>query len=179
LRKDDAMAFVVEVDYFQPEVLTYQLVEVSDGLTADLRSRHESAHPKIDQHAPFDDLRDRRFDDLVAIVRLNHLLPRFERACPALGEKERSVHFVDAMNHHFDGIADLEQFGIDGERQLAERKYAFGLSADVDQHFVFVPLDDRPGENLSLVENLERFFVQALFERQLIFLFGNGSDLRC
>jgi hypothetical protein len=69
------------------------------------------------------------------------------------------------MNHHFDGIADLEQFGIDGERQLAERKYAFGLSAYVDQHFILVPLDDRTGKNLSFVENLERFFVQALFER--------------
>jgi len=61
-------------------------------------------------------LRYRRFDDFVAIVRLDHLLPRFERACPALGEKERSVHFVDAVNHHFDGIADLEQLGIDGQR---------------------------------------------------------------
>ena len=30
------MTFVIEVDYFQPEVLTYQLVEVSNGLTADL-----------------------------------------------------------------------------------------------------------------------------------------------
>lgn len=159
------MAFVIEVDHLQPEMLTYQLVEVSNGLTADLGSRHESTHPKIDQHAPFDDLRDGRFDDFVAIVRLDHFLPRFERACPALGEKERAVHFVDAVNHYFDGIADLEQFGIDGERQLAERKYAFGLSADVDQHFIFVSLDDRPGENLSLVENLERFFVQALFER--------------
>jgi hypothetical protein len=83
------------------------------------------------------------------------------------------------MNHHLDGVADLEQFGIDGERQLAERKYAFGLSAYVDQHLILVSLDDRAGENLSLVENLERFFVEALFERELIFFVWNGSDLRC
>ena len=159
------MAFVIEVDHFEAKVLVDELVEISDGLAADLRGWDESAHSKVDQHAAFDDLRDRRFDDFVAIVSLDHLLPRFERAGSALGEKERSVHLVDAVNHHFDGIADFEQFGIDGERQFAERKYAFRLSADVDQHFVFVSLDDRPGENLSLVENLERFFVQALFER--------------
>lgn len=173
------MALVIEVDHFQPEVLIDQLVEVSDGLAADLRGRDESAHPQIDQHAAFDDLRDGGFDDFVAIVRLNDLLPRFERAGSALGEKERSVHLVDAVDHHFDGIADLEEFGIDGERQLAERKYAFRLSADVDQHFILVTLDDRTGENLALVENLERFFVKALLERQLIFFFSNGSDVRC
>jgi hypothetical protein len=83
------------------------------------------------------------------------------------------------VDHHFDGIADLEEFGIDGERQLAERKYAFRLSADVDQHFILVTLDDRTGENLALVENLERFFVKALLERPLIFFFSNGSDVRC
>src|SRR5579863_10392556 len=159
------MALVIEIDHFQPEMLIDELVEVSDGLTADLRGRNESAHSQIDQHAPFDDLRDGCLDDFVAIVRLNDLLPGFERAGSALGEKERSVHLVNAVNHHLDGVADLEQLGIDGERQLAERKYAFGLSADVNQHFILVPLDDRTGENLSLVENLERFFVQALLER--------------
>jgi len=40
-------------------------------------------------------------------------------------------------------------------------------------------LDDGTGENLSLVEDLERLFVQALLERQLIFFFSNGSDVRC
>jgi hypothetical protein len=178
LREDDAMALVIEVDHFEPKVLVDELVEVSDGLAADLRGWDESAHSKVDQHAAFDDLRDGRFDHFVAIVRLDDLLPRFERAGSALGEKERSVHLVDAVNHHFDGIADLEQFGINGERQLAERKYAFGLSTDVDQHFILVSLDDRTGENLSLVENFERLFVQALFERQLIFFFGNGSNVR-
>ena len=146
-------------------MLTDQLVEVSDGLTTDLRRRDEAPHPQIDQDAAFDHLRDRRFDDLVAIVRLDDFLPRFKRTGAALGKKERSVHLVDAVNHHFDGIANLEQLGIDGEGQLAEGKYAFGLSADVDEYLILVPLDDRSGENLSLVENLERFFVKALLER--------------
>jgi len=56
------------------------------------------------------------------------------------------------MNHDFDGVADAQQFGVDGERELAERKDAFGFSADVDEHFVFVSLDDRAGENLAFVE---------------------------
>jgi hypothetical protein len=69
------------------------------------------------------------------------------------------------MHHHLDGVADFEELGIDSERQLAEGKHAFGLAADVDEHFVFVFLDDRSGEDLALVEDPERFFVEALFER--------------
>ncbi len=59
--------------------------------------------------------------------------------------EERAVQLVDAMNHHFEGIADAQKFGIDGERELAERKDAFGFAADVDEHFVFVLLNDRAG----------------------------------
>jgi hypothetical protein len=58
------------------------------------------------------------------------------------------------VNHHLEGVADLEEPRIDGERQLAERKDAFGFTADVDQQFVLVLLNDRAGENLSLVEDL-------------------------
>ena len=107
LRKHDAMALVIEIDHLQAQMLADEFVEIADRLTANLRRRHEAAHAEIDEHAAFDDLRDRRFDDFVAIVRLDDLLPRLERAGAALGEKERSVHLVDAMNHHFDGVADL------------------------------------------------------------------------
>jgi hypothetical protein len=37
------------------------------------------------------------------------------------------------MNHDFERIADFEQLRLDGERQLAERKHAFGFTADVDE----------------------------------------------
>ena len=56
-------------------------------------------------------------------------------------------------------------FGIDGERELAEGKDAFGLTADVDEHFVLIFLNDGAGEYLAFVENFERFFVKALLER--------------
>jgi hypothetical protein len=73
------------------------------------------------------------------------------------------------VNHHLDGVADLQEFWIDCEGKFAERKDAFGLSADVDEDFVFIFLDDGPREDLAFVQNLERFFVQSLFERELIF----------
>jgi hypothetical protein len=37
-------------------------------------------------------------------------------------------------------------------------------------------LDDRTGEYLALVEDLQRFFVEALFQRQLVFLVVDRSD---
>ena len=69
------------------------------------------------------------------------------------------------MYHDLERIADFEEFRIDREGELAKREDAFGFAADVDEHFVLVPLDDRAGEYLALVENAERFLVQALLER--------------
>jgi hypothetical protein len=66
------------------------------------------------------------------------------------------------MDHDFERVADPKQFRIDGERELAERKDAFGFAADVDQQFVFIFLDDRAGENLAFVEYFERLFVAVL-----------------
>jgi hypothetical protein len=74
------------------------------------------------------------------------------------------------MDHDFERIADFDQLRIDGEREFAEGKDAFGFAADVDEQFVFVFLNDHPGEDLTLVENFERFFVKALLQRQLVFL---------
>ena len=75
------------------------------------------------------------------------------------------------MDHHFECVADLEGLGFDREREFAERQYAFGFSADVDEQFVLIFLDDHAVEDLSFVEDLERFFVEALLERELIFFF--------
>jgi len=146
-------------------MLTDELVEIADGLSPDLRSRNEAAHSQIDQHAAFYHLRYGGFDNFVALVRFDYLLPRLECTRTPLGEKERSVHLVDAVNHDFERVADPQQFGIDGERELAEGKDAFGFAADVDEHFVLIFLNDGAGEYLAFVENLERFFVKALLER--------------
>jgi hypothetical protein len=83
------------------------------------------------------------------------------------------------VNHHLDGVADLQEFWIDGEREFAEGEDAFGLSADVDENFVLVSLDDGPREDLALVEDLERLFVQPLFECELIFFLTDGCDFGC
>jgi hypothetical protein len=113
LREHDAMTLVIEIDHFQTEMLTDELVQISDGLPPDLRSRNESAHAEIDEYSALDDLRNGRFDHFVALVRFDDFLPRLERARAPLGEKERPVHFVDAMDHDFDGIADLQELWID------------------------------------------------------------------
>jgi hypothetical protein len=75
------------------------------------------------------------------------------------------------MNHHFERVADFESFGFDRERELAEGKNAFGFASDVHQQFVLIFLNDDAGEDLALVEDLERFFVETLLECELIFFF--------
>ncbi len=73
----------------------------------------------------------------------------------------------------------LKQLGVDRERELAEWKHAFRFAPYVDEHFVLVLLDDRARKHLAFVENFERFFVQALFERELVFLVVSRRDFSC
>ncbi|MGB8266265.1 MAG: hypothetical protein WCE44_08100 [Candidatus Velthaea sp.] len=89
------------------------------------------------------------------------------------------------MDHDFQRIADLEFLGLDRERKLAEGERPLRFAADVDEQFVLVLGDDDAGQDLAFVENLEALFVEALFERELVFFFverrfgrERGSDKR-
>jgi len=75
------------------------------------------------------------------------------------------------VDHDFQGVADLQFFWLDRERELAERQNTLGLAADVDEKLVLILRDDDAGENLTFIEDLEALFVQALLERELIFFF--------
>jgi hypothetical protein len=171
LREHYAMAFMVEIDYLQAKLLADQLIEISDRLPPNLGRRHEAAHTEIHEHAAFDDLRDGGLDHFVSFVRLDHLLPGLERTRAALGKEQRAIHVIDPVDHDFEGVPDLEIFWFNGERELAERQNAFGLTADVDEQFVLVFLNDDAGEYLAFVQNLQRFFVETLFECELILFF--------
>ena len=142
LRKHDAMALVIEIDDLEAQFLADEFVEIADRLAANLRCGNESAHAEIDENAALDDLRDGGFDHFVVVVGFDDFLPRLERASAAFGEKERTVLIVDAVDHDFERIADLEHLGFDRERKFAERQHAFRLAADVDEQFVLILRDD-------------------------------------
>jgi hypothetical protein len=82
------------------------------------------------------------------------------------------------MDHDFQGVADLQLLRLDRERELAEGQNSLRLPADVDQELVLVLGDDDAGEDLTLVENLEALFVEALLESELVFFFMGRLDRR-
>ena len=174
------MPLVVKVDHFEAQFLADKLVQIADRLAANLRCRNEAAHAEVNQHAAFDDLRDRGFDNFVVVVRFNNLLPRFERACTPFGEKERSVLIIDAMNHHLKGVVHLKGARIDCEREFAEGENAFRFAADVDEQLVLILGDNQSVKDLSFIEDFQRFFVEALLQRELVFFFFlvRRSDIR-
>ena len=165
------MTLVVEVDDLQTQLLADELVEIADGLTTDLRGGNEAAHAEVDEHAALDDLRDGRFDHLILLVRFDDFFPRLESARATFGQVQLTVLVVDPVDHDFQSVADLQFFGLDRERELAERQNTLGLAADVDEKLVLILRDDDAGENLTFIEDLEALFVQALLERELILFF--------
>src|SRR5487761_2528163 len=149
LRENDAMAFVIEIDDFKTKTLIDQFVEISDWLTTNLRCRHKAAHTEINEDAAFDDLRYRCFDHLIVFMRFNDFLPRLERSRATFGEKERTVEFIDAMHHDFESVADFEELWFYCQREFAERQNAFRFTADIDEQFVLVFLNDDAVKNLA------------------------------
>ncbi len=104
------MALVVEIDDLEPQMLADELVEIADGLAADLRGRDETAHAEVDENAALDDLRDGRFDHFVVLVRGDDLLPGLQRPGAAFAEEHHAV-VVDPVDHDFELVVDLELFG--------------------------------------------------------------------
>ena len=153
LGENDPMALVIKVDDLEPQALTDEFVEIADRLAANLRGGDKAAHAEVDENAALDDLRDRRLDDFVVVVRGDDLFPGLERASAAFAQEQRTVLIVDAVNHDFERVADLEVFGLDGEAEFAEGQRALGLAADVDEQFVLVLRDDDAGEHLAFIEN--------------------------
>jgi hypothetical protein len=104
------VALVIEIDHLEAQMLAHEFFQIADRLAADLRGRNEAAHAEVDEDAALDDLRDRRFDHFVVVVRGDDLFPRLEGPGAPLREEERAF-LIDAVDHHLELVADEQSLG--------------------------------------------------------------------
>ena len=153
-RKHDVAALLVELDDLELEGLAEEAVEVADRPEVDLRAGKERFHAAADGHgeAALHALRDRAFDQLVALARGADLVPDLELVGLLLGEDDEAVLVLLGFDQDVDGIAGGRRdvaFGVD---ELVKRDDAFGLVSDVDDDGVFADFQDRPGDDVALTE---------------------------
>ena len=158
-RQDDVVARPVELDDLALDLRAHVLVEVRDAADVDERGGQEAAHPEVDDEPALDDLDDRALDGLAGLGRRLDAPPRLLEAGALLGHDQAAVLILLREDERVDLLAHLDLvMRVDG---LANRKLVGGddplaLVADVDEDFVVVDPDDDAGDDLALLEGVER-----------------------
>ena len=134
-REHDVAALLVDLDDAHAQFLAAQRVEVADGTHVDLRAGQERADADVDGEPALDPLDDAADDDLALGIGLLDLVPDLHLLGFFAREDDVAFAILGALEQHVDDVA-----GLDGDlavlvEELADRDDAFGLVADVDDHF--------------------------------------------
>ncbi len=134
-REHDVAALLVDLDHAHAQFLSAQRVEIADRPHVDLRSGEERADADVDRQSALDPFDDAADDDLPLDVGLLDLVPDLHLLRFFAREDDVAVAIFGALEQHVDDVA-----GFDGDlaglvQELRNRDDAFGLVADVDDHF--------------------------------------------
>ena len=157
-RHDDVAALAVHLQDHERLRQVHQRGDVADRADIDLRTgqeRHGAA--EVDGEAALDPAEDDALDALAGgVLRLQRVPGGF--AAGAVARQHRLAHgILDAVDEHFDFVADV-QLGLHAGRcKLAERHAALRLQADIDDREVVLDggdaaLDHATFEGLILAE---------------------------
>ena len=158
-REDDVVARAVELDHLALERLALELVEVVDAADVDQRGGQEAAHAEVEDQAALDDLDHGAVDRLAGLGGGLDLAPGLLEAGALLGEHEPALLVLLGEHQGVDLLAERDLLGgIDraADRELVGRDDALGLVADVDQDLVLVDPHHLAGDDVALVEGLDR-----------------------
>src|ERR1700761_1103304 len=136
---DDVAAAAVHLEDLERLRVVHQRSHVADRADVDLRARQEGHGPvEVDGEAALDLVEDDAVDLFVVLERLLQLAPALLAARLVARQRGFAERILDAVEEHFDLVADL-QFAITaGARKFAQRDAALGLQADVDDgHVLF------------------------------------------
>ena len=174
----DVVAVLVELDDLGLDLLAHVGLEVADAAHLDERGREEAAQADVEDETTLDDLDDRALDDAVSLFDLLDGAPGPLVLGALLGQDQPTVLVLLLEDESLDGVTDGDDLGgvdVVLDRQLAGGDDALGLVPDVEQDLVAVDLDDRPLDDVTVVEVLdglvdsgeERLFRPDVVDRDL------------
>ncbi len=134
-REHDVAALLVDLDDAHAQLLPAQRVEVAHRTHVDLRAGQERADADVHREAALDPLDDAADDDLALGIGLLDLVPDLHLLGFFAREDDVAFAVFGALEQHVDDVA-----GLDGDlavlvEELVDGDDAFGLVADVDDHF--------------------------------------------
>ena len=158
-RENDVVARPVQLDHLAAELLTEELVQVLHAADVDERRRQEAADAEVEDQAALDDLDHAPVDRLARLGGALDALPGELEARALLRQDQAPFGVLLGEHERVDLVAERDLVGRvhrAPDRQLGDRDHALRLVADVDEDLVLVDADDRPVDDLALVDLGER-----------------------
>ena len=167
-RQHDVAALLVDLDDPHAQLLAAQGVEVPDRAHVDLRAGQERAHADVHREPALDALDDAADDDLALGVGLLDVVPDLHLLGFFAREDDVAFTVLGALEQHVDDVA-----GLDGDLagfvdELVDGDDAFGLVADVDDHFGRGDFQDGALDDLAFRDVAEAVIVKV--QKACIFL---------
>ena len=138
-RHDDVAAAAIHLEDLERLRVVHQRTDVADRTNIDLRARQEGhGAVEIDGETTLDLIEDNAGDLLVVVEGLLQLAPAFLAARLVARQHGFAERVLDAIEEHFDLVADFQLIFTAGPGEFAQRHAAFGLQADVDDGHVLL-----------------------------------------
>ena len=155
----DVVAVLVQLDDLGLELHPDVGLKITNAAHLDQRCGQEAAQADVDDQAALDDLDHATGDDAVLFLDLFDRAPGALVLSPLLGQDQPTFLVLFLLDQGLDLIADadhIERVDVVLDGELFGRDDTFGLVTDVEQDLVTVDLDHGAGDDIAVVEILDR-----------------------
>src|SRR5680860_1287510 len=158
-RQHDVVAVLVELDDLRLELLAHVRLQVAHAPHLDQRRGQEAPQADVEDQTTLDHLDDGAGDDALGLLDLLDRAPGALVLRALLGQDQPTLLVLLLENQGLDLVTDADDLGgvdvvLDGE--LAGGDDPLRLVADVEQDLVAVDLDDGAGDDVPVIEVLDR-----------------------
>ena len=155
----DVVAVLVQLDDLGLELHADVRLKVANAAHLDQRCGQEAAQADVDDQAALDDLDHAAGDDAVLFLDLLDRAPGALVLSPLLGQDQSTLLVLFLLDQGLDLVADADH--IEGVDVVLDGEFfggddPFGLVTDVEEDLVPVDLDDGAGDDVAVVEILDR-----------------------
>src|SRR5215203_3586587 len=157
--QDDVVAVLVQLDDLRLELHPHIGLKIPYPAHLHQRRGQEAAQADVDDQAALDDLDDVAGDDAVGVFDLLDSAPGALVLSPLLGQDQATFLVLLLLDEGLDLITDanhLEGVHVVLDGKFLRRDDPFGLVADVEQDLVPVDFDYGTGDDVTVVEVLDR-----------------------
>src|SRR5215831_7744105 len=156
--QDHVVAVLVQLDDLRFDLPAHVRLQVANPPHLDQGGGQEPAQADVQDQAALDHLDDGPGDHAVLVLDLLDRAPGALILGALLGQDQAAFLVLLLQDQCLDVLAaldDIVRVDVVLDRQLAGRDDAFGLVADVEQDLIPVDLDDRPLDDVAVIEVLD------------------------